>query len=133
MLSIYFHYFAFISRALHWNKLDFPLPKDTLCKDPVVPERRWKCEKFTDRCTDMRAFSSDEQKIKICRFLTSPEDITMKILCNKSWCWTTLKVVIRAWPPKHTNLEPTGLRRHLTDALEYQWTIQIQNSYEKNS
>ena len=46
-------------RALYWNKLESPLPKDALCQVWLKLaqwfwRRRWKCEKFTDRRTDGR-------------------------------------------------------------------------------
>ena len=46
-------------RALHFNKLESPSPKNALCQVWLKLaqwfwRRRWKCEKFTDRQTDRR-------------------------------------------------------------------------------
>ena len=43
--------------ALHYNKLEFPSPKDASCQvwlklTQWFWRRKWKCEKFTDRRTD---------------------------------------------------------------------------------
>ena len=101
-------------RALHLNKLEFPLPKDALCQVWLKLaqwfwRRRWKCEKFTTTTTTTTtttdkfwsekltwAFGSGE--LKISDWVLMSQHI-MKFIDRNSWksIWVRIRVYLSIW------------------------------------